>query len=157
MSLESVRTHLSQFNAEDRIMIFEQSSATVDLAAKDIGCDPDEICKTMAFDVEGRTVLICMAGAGRVDNHKYKAFFHKKAKMLKGDEVLERTGHPAGGVFPFGTKDGVEIYLDESLKKYHDVYPACGSIDSAIKVTIEELERYSGSCQWIDVKVSLGQ
>ena len=151
MSLESVKEALQKYNAEDRIMIFPESSATVELAAKDIGCEPKQICKTMSLDVEGRTVIIAMAGDARIDNHKYKAYFHKKAKMLKGDEVMERTGHMIGGVCPFGLKEGCEVYLDESMKRFDCVYPACGSYNSAIKVSLEEMERFSNSAQWIDV------
>lgn len=151
MSLESVRESLKKFGADTRILEFESSSATVDLAAEDLHCRPEEICKTMAFDVDGRTVVIGMAGTARIDNHKYKGFFHAKAKMLKGDEVVQRTSHPIGGVCPFGLSEGVEVYLDESLKKFEKVYPACGSANSAICVTIDELQEYSGCHNWIDV------
>ncbi len=151
MSFESVKNALHKFGADERIMVFDSSSATVDMAAADIGCNPEDICKTMAFDVDGKTVVIAMAGDARIDNHKYKAFFHKKAKMLQGDEVVNRTSHPIGGVCPFGLPEDVEIYLDASMKRFEKVYPACGSINSAICVTLDELQEYSGSDQWIDV------
>lgn len=151
MSLESVRESLKKFGADQRIVEFESSSATVDLAAEDIGCRPEEICKTMAFDVNGTTAVIAMAGTARIDNHKYKSFFHAKARMLKGDEVVERTSHPIGGVCPFGLPEGTELYLDESLKQFEKVWPACGSINSAICITIDELVEYSGCDRWIDV------
>jgi prolyl-tRNA editing enzyme YbaK/EbsC (Cys-tRNA(Pro) deacylase) len=151
MSSESVRKQFEEAGIADRIMTFDSSSATVELAAEDIGCAPAEICKTMAFDVDGRTVLICMAGDARIANHAYKELFHKKAKMLKGDEVAERTSHPIGGVCPFGLPADCEVYLDESLKRFEYVYPACGSVNSAVKLTIPELEKYSGYKAWINV------
>ncbi|MDD6367521.1 YbaK/EbsC family protein [Anaerolactibacter massiliensis] len=151
MSSESVRKQFEEAGIADRIMTFDSSSATVELAAEDIGCAPAEICKTMAFDVDGRTILICMAGDARIANHAYKELFHKKAKMLKGDEVVARTSHPIGGVCPFGLPDDCEVYLDESLKRFEYVYPACGSANSAVKLTLPELETYSGYKAWINV------
>ena len=151
MSSESVRKQFEKDGIADRIMTFDSSSATVELAAEDIGCAPAEICKTMAFDVDGRTVLICMAGDARIANHAYKELFHKKAKMLKDDEVAERTSHPIGDVCPFGLPDDCEVYLDESLKRFEYVYPACGSANSAVKLTLPELETYSGYKAWINV------
>ncbi len=151
MSSESVRKQFEEAGIADRIMTFDSSSATVELAAEDIGCAPAEICKTMAFDVDGRTVLICMAGDARIANHAYKELFHKKAKMLKGDEVAARTSHPIGGVCPFGLPESCEVYLDESLKRFEYVYPACGSVNSAVKLTIAELEKYSGYQAWVNV------
>ena len=151
MSLESVRKQFEEVGIADRIMEFEQPSATVEEAAEDIGCKPEEICKTMAFDVDGKTVLIAMAGDVKVSNHKYKAFFHKKAKMLRGDEVVERTSHPIGGVCPFGLPEGCTVYLDDSMKRFEKVYPACGSINSAIGVALDELEKLSHADSWIDV------
>ena len=151
MSLKSVREQLKAFGAEERILIFEDSSATVELAARDIGCDPSLICKTMAFSDGERTLIIPMAGDARIDNRKFKDVFHTKAKMLKGDEVMDRTGHPIGGVCPFGLKEGCEVCLDESLKRFEKVYPACGSANSAICLSIEEMEKFSGSTRWVDV------
>ncbi len=155
MSFESVVNHLGKFNAESRIIVFDSSSATVDLAAADIGCTRAEICKTMAFDVAGRTVIIAMAGDARIDNHKYKSFFGKKARMLQGEEVERRTSHQIGGVCPFGLPEDAEIYLDESMKRFAYVYPACGSYNSAIRVSLEELMEFSGSRNWIDVTRSI--
>ncbi len=151
MSSESVRKQFEEEGIADRIMTFDSSSATVELAAQDIGCAPAEICKTMAFDMDGRTVLICMAGDAKISNLAYKEKFHKKAKMLKGDEVAERTSHPIGGVCPFGLPEGCEVYLDESLKRFEYVYPACGSVNNAVKLTLAELEKYSGYQEWISV------
>ena len=151
MSINSVREHLAAFGAEDRIMIFEESSATVELAARDIGCDPNLICKTMAFEDGEKTLIIAMAGDARIDNRKFKDQFHTKARMLKGEEVTKRTSHPIGGVCPFGLKEGCEVYLDTSLKRFEKVYPACGSPNSAICLTIDEMEKFSGSDRWIDV------
>lgn len=151
MSLESVKKDLAQYGADKRILVFDKPSATVEMAAEDIGCKPEDICKTMAFDVNGETVVIAMAGDARIDNHKYKAFFHKKAKMLQGEEVEKRTSHPIGGVCPFGLPKGVKVYLDESLKRFDKVYPACGSVNSAICVTLDELQQYSHCTDWIDV------
>ncbi len=151
MSLNTVKEHLASFGAEDRIMIFAESSATVDLAARDIGCDPSLICKTMAFENGPKTLIIAMAGDARIDNRKFKDRFHTKARMLKGEEVIDRTSHPVGGVCPFGLKEGCEVYLDTSLKRFEKVYPACGSPNSAICLTIDEMEKFSGSDQWVDV------
>lgn len=155
MSLNTAREHLASFRAADRILLFEESSATVDLAARDIGCDPSLICKTMAFADGEKTLIIAMAGDARIDNRKFKDQFHIKARMLKGEEVEERTSHPIGGVCPFGLKEGCEVYLDQSLQRFEKVYPACGSPNSAICLTIGEMEQFSGSGRWIDVtKVS---
>lgn len=155
MSLESVRKQFEKAGIADRIMEFDQPSATVEEAARDLGCQPEEICKTMAFDVDGKTVLIAMAGDVKVSNHKYKVFFHKKAKMLRGDEVVQRTSHPIGGVCPFGLMEGCVVYLDASLKRFERVYPACGSINSAIGVTLEELVSLSHAESWVDVSEPL--
>jgi prolyl-tRNA editing enzyme YbaK/EbsC (Cys-tRNA(Pro) deacylase) len=151
MSFADAQAQLVQAGMADRILVFSSSSATVALAARDIGCTEGEICKTMAFDVEGRTVLVCMAGDARIDNHKYKAFFHKKAVMLKGEELEKRTGHAAGGVCPFGLKESCEVYLDVSMKRFAQVYPACGSSTSAVRLSLDELVQLSGSRGWVDV------
>lgn len=150
MAIEIVREYLKQWGADQRILEFDTSSATVELAAQAVGCEPARIAKTLSFKVHERCVLIVAAGDARVDNSKYKAFFHTKAKMLTADEATELVGHAVGGVCPFGVKPGVEVYLDESLKRFETVFPAAGSSNSAIEVTMEELERYSGG-QWIDV------
>ena len=151
MSLSSVKNYFKQYNMDTHIVEFPVSSATVELAAQAIGCKEQEIAKTMSFHVGEEVIVIVMAGDARIDNKKYKSFFHKKAKMLHGDEVESLTGHPVGGVCPFGLKDGIKVYLDESLERFDYVYPACGSPNSAIKLTIPELEKYAHQESWIDV------
>lgn len=151
MSIDKVRAYMKQFGAENRIIEFPVSSATVELAAQAAGCAPERIAKTLSFLVGETPVLIVAAGDAKVDNAKYKAFFHAKAKMIPGDQVEEIIGHAVGGVCPFGINPGIEVYLDESLRRFTTVFPACGSSNSAIEVTMEELETYSGSSRWIDV------
>lgn len=151
MAIEVVREYLKQWNADSRILEFPVSSATVELAAQAVGCEPARIAKTLSFLVEDHAVLIVTAGDRKVDNPKYKAMFHTKAKMLSPEQVTEMVGHSVGGVCPFGVKEGTEIYLDESLRRFQTVYPAAGSSNSAIEVTMDELEKYSGSSKWIDV------
>lgn len=151
MAIEVVREYLKQWNADNRILEFPVSSATVELAAQAVGCEPARIAKTLSFLVEDHAVLIVTAGDRKVDNPKYKAIFHTKAKMLSPEQVTELVGHSVGGVCPFGVKEGVDIYLDESLRRFQTVYPAAGSSNSAIEVTMDELEKYSGSSKWIDV------
>ena len=136
---------------EDRVMEFDVSSATVELAAQALNCEPQRIAKTLSFLVDGHAVLIVAAGDARIDNHKYKEQFGKKAKMLSTDEVVELVGHAVGGVCPFAVKEGAEVYLDASLKRFETVFPACGSSNSAIELTIPELEKYSGFLEWVDV------
>ena len=132
-------------------MEFDVSSATVELAAQALNCEPQRIAKTLSFLVDGHAVLIVAAGDARIDNHKYKEQFGKKAKMLSTDEVVELVGHAVGGVCSFAVKEGAEVYLDASLKRFETVFPACGSSNSAIELTIPELEKYSGFLQWVDV------
>ena len=151
MSIERVREYFKQYGIEDKIMEFDVSSATVELAAEAVGCEPARIAKTLSFLVGDTPILIVAAGDARIDNPKYKAQFHTKVKMLTKDEVTEKIGHAVGGVCPFAVKQGAEIYLDESLRRFEVVYPAAGSSNSAIPMTLEELEKYSGSLQWIDV------
>ena len=151
MSVKAVKEYLSKWNIEDRVQEFDISSATVELAAQAVGCEGKRIAKTLSFKIDDQAILIVMAGDARIDNKKYKERFHKKAAMLKQAEVEEMTGHPVGGVCPFAVKEGVDIYLDESLRRFDTVFPACGSANSAIGVTIEELEMYTGSCGWVDV------
>lgn len=151
MAIEVVREYLKRWDADARIIEFPTSSATVELAAKAAGCEPARIAKTLSFLVNDHAVLVVAAGDVKVDNAKYKALFHTKAKMLTADQVTEMIGHAVGGVCPFGVKEGVEIYLDESLKRFETVFPAAGSSNSAIEVTMEELETYSGSRNWVDV------
>lgn len=151
MSIEKVRMFLGQWHIEDRIQELEQSSATVELAAKALGCDPSRIAKTLSFLVEERAILIVAAGDARIDNQKYKATFFTKAKMLTPDQAIELVGHEVGGVCPFGIKENVSVYLDVSLKRFETVFPACGSASSAIELSIPELSLYSGSLGWVDV------
>jgi len=151
MSLERAKAWLAKWGAEGRILEFDTSSATVELAARAVGCEPARIAKTLSFKLGEAPILIVTAGDQKIDNHKYKEKFSAKAKMLTPDEVTERVGHAIGGVCPFGVKEGVTVYLDESLKRFETVYPACGSSNSAIELTMEELERFSGYESWIDV------
>jgi prolyl-tRNA editing enzyme YbaK/EbsC (Cys-tRNA(Pro) deacylase) len=151
MAIERVREYFRKFGMEERIMEFEVSSATVELAAEAVGCEPGRIAKTLSFIVEEHPILIVAAGDARIDNHKYKTRFGKKAKMLTPEEAETLIGHAVGGVCPFAVNDGVTVYLDESLKRYPTVFPACGSSNSAIELTMEELEKYSGFAAWVDV------
>ena len=151
MSIDRVKEYFKQFGIENRIQEFDVSSATVELAAEALSCEPQRIAKTLSFIVKEEPILIVAAGDAKVDNHKYKAKFAKKAKMLTPDELIEFIGHPIGGVCPFGINDNVTVYLDESLKRFKTVFPACGSANSAIELTIEELERYSGYKEWVDL------
>ncbi|MEE0418849.1 MAG: YbaK/EbsC family protein [Lachnospiraceae bacterium] len=151
MSIERARQYFSRFQMENRMMEFDTSSATVELAAKAVGCEPARIAKTLSFKVDDRAVLIVTAGDAKIDNPKYKAQFHVKAKMLTPTEVEDMVGHAVGGVCPFGIKENVDVYLDVSLKRFETVFPACGSSSSAIELSLEELERYSGYGEWIDV------
>lgn len=151
MSIERVKEYFRQYGMEDKIMEFEMSSATVELAAEAVGCEPARIAKTLSFKVGETPILIVAAGDAKVDNPKYKAQFRTKAKMLWKDEVTALIGHAVGGVCPFAVNEGVEVYLDESLRRFESVYPAAGSGNSAIQMTMADLEKYSGSSQWIDV------
>lgn len=151
MSLERAKEHLKKYGLEGKIMDFDTSSATVEEAAKALGCSPGEIAKTLSFLVEGKPVLIVVAGDVKIDNSKYKAFFHQKAKMIPMDDVEKMIGHKVGGVCPFGVLEGVEVYLDRSLQKYDVIYPACGNSHSAVRLTIRELEEASYYQEWIDV------
>jgi len=151
MSLIKVREYLKKYGKDEEIVEFDESSATVAEAAQAIGCEEADIAKTLSFIVDGKPILIVMAGDKRCDNHKYKEFFHEKAHMIPREDLVELVGHEAGGVCPFGVNDGVTIYLDESLKEHEFVYPACGSCNSAIKLTISEIEKLSQFSEWIDV------
>ena len=150
MSIERVRAFMRERNMEDRILEFDVSSATVALAAEAVGCAPERIAKTLSFLVDGGAVLVVAAGDARVDNPKFKAQFHTKAKMLSPEEVVNLVGHAVGGVCPFAVNEGVKVYLDESLRRFETVFPACGSANSAIELTLSELEQLSGG-EWIDV------
>lgn len=151
MAIEAVKEYFANYGMEDRILEFDVSSATVELAAQAVGCEPCRIAKTLSFLVDGKPVLIVVAGDAKIDNSKYKARFKTKAKMLKPDQAEEMTGHAVGGVCPFAVNEGVSVYLDESLKRFTTVFPACGSSNSAIELTPEELEKYSGYISWVDV------
>ena len=150
MSVEKVRAYFARFGMEDRVNELPQSSATVDLAAAALGVEPGRIAKTLSFLVGERPILIVAAGDTKIDNARYKARFGTKAKMLTPDEAVELVGHAVGGVCPFAVNDGVEVYLDESLRRFEIVYPACGSANSAVEVTPEELQLLSGG-QWADL------
>ena len=151
MSYEAARAHLEKYGLEDRIQLFDVSSATVELAAQAVGVEGARIAKTLSFKVDNGCILILAAGDARIDNKKYKATFHKKASMPSPEEVLEQIGHPVGGVCPFGMKEGVPVYLDESLKRFDIVYPAAGTGNSAVKLTIEELYKSAEATCWVDV------
>lgn len=157
MAIEKVKEYFKQFGIADRVQEFTVSSATVELAAQALCCEPCRIAKTLSFMVDGHAVLIVMAGDAKIDNHKYKERFGKKAKMLTPDEAETLIGHAVGGVCPFGINEGVTVYLDNSLKRFATVFPACGSSNSAIELSIEELEKYSGYASWVDVCKSWGE
>ena len=152
MAIEKVREYFKNFGIEERILEFEVSSATVELAALAVGCEGKRIAKTLSFLVDDKAILVVCAGDAKVDNPKYKAEFHTKAKMLSYEQVEELIGHAVGGVCPFAVNDGTEVYLDESLKRFETVFPACGSSNSAIELTIDELQKYSTNfVEWVDV------
>ena len=151
MAIEKVKAYFRKYGMEERVQEFDESSATVELAAKALHCEPQRIAKTLSFMLENGSVLIVAAGDAKIDNSKYKAKFGKKAKMLSPDEVETLVGHAVGGVCPFAANEGVEVYLDVSLKRFGTVFPACGSSNSAIELTIPELEEYSGYVEWVDV------
>lgn len=151
MSFIKAKEHLKKYGLENNIMEFDVSSATVKDAALALNCSEGEIAKTLSFIVNERPILILAAGDVKIDNFKYKSEFHTKAKMVSFDEVESTIGHSVGGVCPFGINTGIEVYLDESLKEYEIVYPACGSSNSAVKLTIDELEKTSCYIKWIDV------
>ena len=151
MSLEKAKNYLEEKGFGDRVMVFEVSSATVELAAQAVGTEPARIAKSLTFLVNEEPVIFLCAGDAKISNSKYKGFFHTKAKMLSFDQVHDMIGHDVGGVCPFGRKEGVKVYLDESLKRFDIVYPACGSASSAVRLSIPELEELSGYTSWIDV------
>ncbi|UZJ77863.1 YbaK/EbsC family protein [Fictibacillus sp. KU28468] len=152
MSIESVKAYLKQWNREKDVMEFDASSATVQQAADTIGVIPARIAKTLSFKGEdGPAMLIVAAGDAKIDNKKFRQQFGFKAKMLSPEEVLEQTGHAVGGVCPFGLKNEIDVYLDESMKRFQTLFPACGSSNSAIELTIDEIYEYSNAKEWIDV------
>lgn len=156
MSLEKVKRYFADLGLGQRVHELSQTTATVDEAAAAIGCRPEHIAKTMSFLLEGEPVLIVTAGDAKIDNRKYKDCFHKKAKMIAAESVEQYIGHAPGGVCPFAVNRNVKVYLDISLKRFQTVYPAAGSSHSAVELSVDELEKYSGSVQWIDV-CSLGR
>ena len=151
MSIEKGRAYFRQFGMEDRVREFTVSSATVELAALALGVEGARIAKTLSFKKDDSCILILAAGDARIDNRKFKDKFHMKAKMLTADEVLELVGHPVGGVCPFGINEGIDVYLDESLKRFTTVFPAVGSASSAIELDLDELFKYSNALEWTDV------
>lgn len=151
MSLEKVKEYFKQYNIERRIKELDETSATCFLAAKALGTEENRIAKSMGFLVKDTPIIIVTSGDMKIDNSKYKHLFSVKAKMLTADELIKFIGHPAGGVCPFAVKENVKIYLDISLQRFETVFPACGSINSAIELTIPELEKYSHFEKWIDV------
>jgi prolyl-tRNA editing enzyme YbaK/EbsC (Cys-tRNA(Pro) deacylase) len=152
VSLQSVKEHLKQYNRDNDILEFDTSSATVDLAAEAIGVIPARIAKTLSFRGDGDTaILIVAAGDAKIDNKKFRHAFGFKARMLSAEEVLEQTGHAVGGVCPFGLKHDLDVFLDESMKRFTTLFPACGSSNSAIEVSLEELQQYSSAKGWVNV------
>lgn len=151
MAIVNAKEHLKKFNLDYRIQEFSESSATVELAAKAVGTEEARIAKSMAYDIKGETLIVVLAGDVRTDNRKFKDAFKTKAKMLSPDEMNERIGHEQGGICPFGIKEDVKVYLEESLKRFETVFPACGSDNSAIELTIPELEQVSGSIGWVEI------
>ena len=151
MSFIKAKKYLEKYGLENKIMEFPVSSATVKEAAKAVNCKEEEIAKTLSFMVEDKPILIVVAGDKKIDNPKYKAEFHTKAKMIPFEDVENLVGHEAGGVCHFGIKDDVQVYLDYSLKRFSVIYPACGSSNSAVKLSIEELEETSKYKKWVDV------
>lgn len=151
MSIEKVKAYFAAQGMAERVMEFEVSSATVELAAAALSCEPCRIAKTLSFMLDGAPILIVAAGDAKVDNPRYKAKFGAKAKMLTPDEAVSLVGHAVGGVCPFATNEGVKVYLDESLRRFETVFPACGSSNSAIELTLAELEKHSAALEWVDV------
>ena len=152
MSIEKVRDYFKEYGIEDKILEFPVSSATVELAAKALNTEVCRIAKTLSFSVNDSPILIVTAGDAKIDNKKYKTIFGAKAKMLSFDEVEEKIGHAVGGVCPFAINAGVKVYLDESIKRFKTIFPACGSSNSAIELTPDELEKYSDRfIEWVDV------
>jgi len=151
MSIDKVREHLKKWGREEDIREFDTSSATVEMAAAALNVESCRIAKTLSFQAEEGAMLIVAAGDAKIDNGKFKEEFKHKAKMLTPDEVIEYTGHAVGGVCPFGLIKDIPVYLDLSLQRFATVYPACGSSNSAIELTNEQLEKYSAASKWIDV------
>lgn len=157
MSEISVKTHLKKYNKDNQIITMPSSTATVKEAAESLGCEEARIAKTLSFKTTNEILLIVTAGDVKIDNAKYRNYFHEKAHMLPIDEVEDKIGHPIGGVCPFGVNDNISIYLDESLKRFETVYPACGTPHNAIELTINELEEITDYKEWIDVTKPKGE
>ncbi|MDR1131641.1 MAG: YbaK/EbsC family protein [Oscillospiraceae bacterium] len=151
MSIEKARAHLRSCGVEDRVREFDVSSATVELAAQALGVVPERIAKTLSFKSGAGCLLVVAAGDARVDNHRFRDQFGFKAKMLTADEAVSLVGHAVGGVCPFGINAGVAVYIDSSVRRFRTVFPAAGSARSAVEMTPEELYRYSGALEWVDV------
>ena len=151
MSIDKVRAYFRKYDMEDRVLEFDVSSATVELAAQAVGCEGKRIAKTMSFLVDDNAVLVVLAGDAKISNPKFKAAFHTKAKMLSPEQVDLLIGHSIGGVCTFAINEGVKVYLDESLKRFETVFPAAGSSNSAIELTLEELWKYSCASGWVDI------
>lgn len=151
MSFESVKDHFKKWNRERDILVFETSSATVELAAEAIGVAPARIAKTLSFRGEDKAILVVAAGDAKVDNKKFRQAFQMKARMLSADEVVEQTGHVIGGVCPFGLANNLDVYLDVSMKRFDTLFPACGSTNSAIELTCDEIFEFSTAKEWVDV------
>ncbi len=151
MSVETVKRYLSQFGVENRVLEFESSSATVELAAAVLGVEGARIAKTLSFKTADGALLVVMAGDAKIDNRKFKDFFGFKAKMLSHEEAVELVGHAVGGVCPFAVNEGIKVYTDISMKRFSTVFPAAGSSSSAIELTCDELFRYSDAEEWVDV------
>ena len=151
MAIEKVKEYFKKYNMEDKIIELDVSSATVELAANALGCEPKRIAKSLGFLVNENPILVIAAGDARIDNSRFKEYFKVKSSMIPFEKVNELIGHDVGGVCPFGINENVKVYLDNSLKRFNTIFPACGSSNSAIELTIEELEKYSNYIEWIDV------
>ena len=151
MSLIKAKEYLKSFGLDKNIIEFNESTATVKEAAVALGCKDEQIAKTMAFLIDDEPILVVASGDKKIDNSKFKRAFHTKAKMIPQDQLEERIGYPAGGVCPFGIRDGVKVYLDTSLKEFDTIYPACGTAHSAVKLTLAELEEASSYTSYVDV------
>lgn len=151
MAIDKVKEYFKKFGMEHKILEFETSSATVELAAIAAGVIPARIAKTLSFKKDDKCILVVTAGDAKIDNSKFKKKFELKAKMLKFEEVFHMVGHEVGGVCPFAINDNVAVYLDESMKRFETVFPACGSSNSAIELTCDELYLYSNAENWVDV------
>jgi prolyl-tRNA editing enzyme YbaK/EbsC (Cys-tRNA(Pro) deacylase) len=154
MAIEDVKNFFKEYDRENDVIEFNVSTATVPLAAKAVGVKPGQIAKTLALNIKDKSILVVIAGDYKLNHSKFKKEFGCSIEMVKYKEVINVTGHPVGGVCPFGNNNGLEIYLDVSLKEYDFIYPACGSDNSTIKLTCDELNGYSDNTKWIDVSIA---